>query len=435
MLGTMHKLTVSLLLVVIIATLGLGWALDGLFERYSSDSQEDDLSPYREIGASLAKMIDLHQDSEQAIKQINSGQNLKFSTKPFSEFLLPSELRAEFTYEQPLALESDDGLTLNFYLPRKQQVLTLALPATLKTSEEKPLRLFFTVIFYAGILALLLLWLYPLVNHLIKLKETAIAFGKGDLEQRLPTDSISYISEIEIEFNRMAQQIQTLVSDNKLLSSAVSHDLRTPLARLRFGIDVLSENDDLQTREKYQQRISQDVDEMESLVETLLDYTKLDQSMIKLEKVPINLETTVKACLKNTGNHSKEIAFQHSTKKPIIAASERYLSMLINNIFQNALQYANSHVFLSITARKDHILFSVEDDGEGILENERDQVLKPFVRGSLAKTNQGYGMGLAISKRIAEWHGGELAILQSNTLGGARIEVTFPIPNESDAAA
>lgn len=427
--GTMHKLTLSLLIVVIIATLGLGWALDSLFERYSSNhSQEDDLAPYREIGISLAKVIDLHRNPEQAIKQANSDHKLKFSVKPFSEFLLPPELRDRFTQGQSLALESDDGLTLNFHLPKKQYVFTIALPATSQTSDEKPLRLFFTVAFYVGILALLLLWLYPLVNHLIKFKETAKAFGKGDLDQRISTDSISYISEIEIEFNRMAKQIQTLVSDNKLLGSAVSHDLRTPLARLRFGIDILSEVDDPITREKYQQRISRDVDEMESLVETLLDYTKLDQSMIKLERVPLYLETAINTCLNSVDNHSKEIEFDHPAKKLIIAGNERYLSMLINNIIQNALQYASQHIFISIIAEKNHIILSVDDDGEGILEDEWEQVLKPFVRGNLAKPNQGYGMGLAISKRIAEWHEGKLVISHSKKLGGARIEVIFPVP-------
>ncbi|MCF6236374.1 MAG: ATP-binding protein [Gammaproteobacteria bacterium] len=423
----MHKLTLSLLMVAIIATLGLGWALDGLFERYSNHSQEDDLTPYRETGISLAKMIDLHKNSKQAIEQINSDHHLEFSVKPFSEFLLPSEISTEFTQGRPLTLESDDSLTLNFYLPKKQQVFTIALPATSQTSNEKPLRLFFTVIFYVGTLMLLLLWLYPLVNHLIKLKEAAKAFGKGDLDQRISTNSISYISEIEIEFNRMAGQIQTLISDNKLLGSAVSHDLRTPLARLRFGIDVLSEVDDPKTRKKYQQRISQDVDEMESLVETLLDYTKLDQSMVKLEKTELNLETTINSCLSKVASQSKKIEFEHPAKVVTIVGNERYLSMLINNIIQNALQYADHHILISITVRKDHTLLAVDDDGEGILESERAQVLKPFVRGSLAKTNQGYGMGLAISKRITEWHGGKLVILNSKKLGGARIETTFPI--------
>ena len=89
-----------------------------------------------------------------------------------------------------------------------------------------------------------------MVRRLLILSNVAKAFGEGDLNQRVKKGSVSYISDLENEFNHMANRIQTLVEDNKLLGNAVSHDLRTPLARLRFGIDALAETSDESVREK-----------------------------------------------------------------------------------------------------------------------------------------------------------------------------------------
>ena len=198
------------------------------------------------------------------------------------------------------------------------------------TDEKTPLSLIFTVLFYLGILALILLWLTPLVKHLINFRETAKAFGQGDLNKRISVGSVSYINDIETEFNRMAYRIQTLVTDNKLLSSAVSHDLRTPLARLRFGIDTLAEEADPLIREKYQARISNDLTEMEVLVETLLNYVGMDQSMVTLEKSSINLAEVMNQCVESISPKEKQLNVEINTVNATIVGEKRYLLMLIS---------------------------------------------------------------------------------------------------------
>ena len=293
------------------------------------------------------------------------------------------------------------------------------------TDEKTPLRLIFTVLFYLGILALILLWLTPLVKHLIDLRETAKAFGQGDLNKRISVGSVSYINDIETEFNHMAHRIQTLVTDNKLLSSAVSHDLRTPLARLRFGIDTLAEEADPLIRGKYQARISHDLTEMEALVETLLNYARMDQSMVTLEKSSIDLAEVMNQCVESISPKEKRLNVEINTANTTIVGEKRYLLMLVNNLLQNGLRHAKNSVQISVKSIHNKVVLAVEDDGEGIPENEREKVIKPFIRGRNAQTSQGYGMGLAISKRIVDWHEGSLEISQSKTLGGAKLQITF----------
>ena len=125
------------------------------------------------------------------------------------------------------------------------------------------------------------------------LTTAAKAFGEGRLDQRVQTHRHSYLHDIECEFNNMAKRIQNLVADNKLLSSAVSHDLRTPLARLRFGIDALDETGDEQTRKQYLERISADLTSMEQLVEVLLEYARLDKELADLPLQNIDIVSLI----------------------------------------------------------------------------------------------------------------------------------------------
>ncbi len=423
----MHKLTLSLLLVVLIAIIGLGWTLDSLFDYFSGKPSQTDISLYQKIGSTVASIVELNKNPEALIERINMDNNTKLTINHINDFPLPDELRASFVNGEPLALESRGDLTINYYLATQQKVLTITSPLLRKEKNNSPLSLLFTMSFYGGIITLLLLWLSPLINQLIKLKQTAQAFGKGDLTQRVSTGSISYISDIENTFNLMAKQIQTLVSDNKLLGSAVSHDLRTPLARLRFGIDALSEVEDATNREKYQKRISQDVDTMEALVETLLNYARLDQSLVELKKEQVNLVTLVNDCISFADKQSNIIKVNTDTEKIIIKGDKNYLYMLLNNIIGNALQHASALIIVSISESRQKVHLSIEDDGKGVADEELEQVLKPFVRGKDADPSNGYGMGLAISKRIAEWHGGDIQIQHSQKLCGAKILVTLSL--------
>ena len=418
----MHKLTFSLLIMVLISILGLGWALDNLFDRLTHQPQ-DQLRPYREIGSSLARALDLQPFTDRnTLQSLNS--NFTLSLTPITEFLLPSELKPDFIRGIPLVLESDQGLTLNFYLPRQQQVLGIS--GISPAPNKALLNIILTVLFYLGIIVLILLWLSPLIRQLTQLRETAKAFGKGDLNQRISSSSISYIVDIETEFNRMAQRIQALVNDNKLLSSAVSHDLRTPLARLRFGVDALSEMDDPDIRHKYQQRISADVSEMELLVETLLNYARLDQAMIAIEKKPVDLTDLVAHCVHNRDHKEKSVEIIAPGHPLVLMGDQKYLSMLINNILGNALRHAKNKVRMTLTSSTRFTELCIEDDGHGIPEPERKTVIQPFVRGSQTGKTKGYGMGLAIAQRIAQWHQGHLDIFSSTDLKGARIRLRFP---------
>jgi len=228
----------------------------------------------------------------------------------------------------------------------------------------------------------------------------------------------------------MAQRIQSLVADNKILASAVSHDLRTPLARLRFGIDLLDDEQDEKVRAEYQKRLSNDLSAMESLVEVLLEYARLDQQLSDMQTSSIDLNSIVSDSVEAIKAYAPvEIDWHFQANTYVARAHERYVRMLTNNLLQNCANYGNGKIKVSLSKKRFSTTLTVEDNGPGIPAQNRDEMLKPFVRGQDHKDNKaskGFGMGLAIVSRIAQWHNAEFVISDSKELGGARFDIVFP---------
>lgn len=419
----MHKLTYSLLAVVLLAIIGIGWGLDKLVEQMQYE-EPDSQTLVRDIGGHLAIALNASGDPRRLMESGTLSEGYDLVLIDSNDFPLPPELKHSFNLEKPLVLESQSGVSFHFKLPTHDLVLSIT---PLQSGADEPpgkFKLIFTLIFYVGVLLLLLAWLYPLISRLHKLRVTAQKLGEGDLEQRISTTRFSYIGDIETEFNRMALKIQNLVDDNKLLASAVSHDLRTPLARLRFGIDALSEVQDEEKRKVYEKRINRDLNEMESLVATLLSYARLEQSLQSLAKKSFSLDELVAEICEGFDGQAKKITLNRSKQTCNITAEKRYLRMLISNVLQNAVRYAEQHILVSVVCSSGRVVFCVEDDGPGIDEDKRSSVVKPFVKGN-SFDKSGYGMGLAIVARVAEWHGASLLIASSEALGGASITVEF----------
>jgi len=422
----MPKLTLSLLLVILIAVLGIGGALDNFFNQYQTqqNKESDELSVYRQLGKSLAATLDKQQNPQQFIASWQQETKLSVTLVHLDDFFLPDSLKHAFYGGEPIEFETDVNISIHFIIPSHKQVLIFIIPPFVKENSNSALQLLLTGVFYLGILMVVLIWLYPLIKQLKKLRQTTKAFGEGQFQQRVNVNSTSYIASIENEFNQMAEQVETLINDNKLLSDAVAHDLRTPLARLRFGIEMLQETKKPETREKYQCRLSRDIDEMERLVNVLLNYARIEQSMMAVEQQSINLNDLISQCVGAVTDGNKIINW-HAQGDAMVNGDANYLSMLINNLLGNAQQYAVNEITVMVARKGSKLQFIISDDGPGIAKEKRDELLKPFTRGDQAHEKPGYGMGLAIVARIAKLHDATLIITDSAELGGAEFCLTF----------
>lgn len=418
----MQRLTLSLLLVVLTAVVGLGWGIDRWYSAQFADVEDPALSAYKNLGRELAQLI----DTGVPVNSWLAASHLQPQLTAYDDFPLPGDVKKQFETGEPLLLETGDQLTLHFYLNRQQQVLSFALPDELHQENNNALRWLLTLLFYGGVIAMVLIWLYPLLRRLALLRKSAQAFGAGDLQVRIAADKHSYIQTIEQDFNRMAQRIEQLVADNKLLSRGLSHDLRTPLARLRFGLDVLEEADLTAGQQQNLAHLNRDLVAMESLVEALLNYARLEQATITFTAQPIQLADFVTQLRDDFYRAQVELFIAISARGAYVQAEPEYLAMLVHNLVQNALRYGRGRVQLNVLQVDGQLQLQVEDNGAGIPLAEREKVLKPFYRSEGSHhQGRGHGLGLAIVERIAQWHGAELLLAESAQLGGLSVSVIF----------
>lgn len=432
----MRRLTITLLLVVLVAVFGLGFLLDSLFERYQGNN-DDGLSRLQSLAGGLAVTLNQSDSPQAFIKHWPDSADYKISIESKSALPLPATLLQNFESGEPLLLESENGISLHFFLSNHQNVLSVATTAP-DSSQDSSLALIFTGLFYLGTLLLVLLWLKPLLYRLNLLRNTARSFGAGQLDSRVGQQGLSYIRDIEKEFNGMADRIQQLIDDNKLLSSAVSHDLRTPLARLRFGIDTLAESDNADSRRQYIGRINNDLNEMESLVNSLLRYARLDNVLEGVDKQPVALRQLLHECAGQYYDVDVLIRIDEShiekSDKLMVNGCIEHLAMLFNNLIQNAVDHADKRLVIELLRHDSGIEVAFCDDGEGIPPSLRKQVMKPFQRGGDAgqgiepnRNKKSYGLGLAVVARIAGHHDAVVDVGECERLGGARLGVKFVV--------
>ena len=428
--NNMRSLSLSLIFAVILGILSLGWLLTYVYQYfYDEGNAPDQHVAVLALGKQLAKTIDLSQPGIEREDILGESESLSYSILDKAFFPVPEQLKESFTRGEPLILESSDELTLNYFLPSKNAVLMITMPNTFAKGNTSWTNIGFTLAFYVGVVILVLAWLYPLINRLTYLRHIAQRFGEGDLDARVKPVGWSYIFDIENEFNFMAKRIQNLLSDNKLLSRAVSHDLKTPLARLRFGIDTLSETENEIQQQKYILRIQSDLFEMERLVETLLEYARLDDSSINLAKEEIIANEWVKQLCESRFAREYNLELQLSHDNSRIVGDKRYLTMALKNLIVNAVKHGSNRVLIKVSSSDHKTVIEVEDDGKGFSREAMRSAFLPFWKGDQSRESniqKGHGMGLAIVEKIASWHHADVQLGRAETLKGAKVSIVFP---------
>lgn len=427
----MKPLILTLVFAVIATTIGAGWIITRFHSTVNNANDEThyNLTAYKQLGEAIGLSLDGFTHRDDFIKQWRDNSDVDIRFLERVDFQVPIDLQGAFGNGTPLLLESKGEISLHLYLQNSDQVMSLSSPVT-KHNQQSLLNVILTLLFYLVVITVLLVWLYPLIKRLMLLQHTANNFGTGNLSSRIEPGRFSYISSIENDFNRMANQIQKLIDDNQLLSRAVSHNLKTPITRLRMGIDVLEETEDPAKVDQYFKRINSDLDEMQSLVETLLQYSSLDNFELRLENDPIDLCEFIPNILNSENTTNINIDCYFSNESMIVHSDPKYLGMALKNILSNATQYAKSTVHVTVSSKiqnttKNTFSVTVEDDGIGISAENRARVVKPFWRGNDGPATKGHGMGLAIVARIAQWLKIGLTIEKSTSLGGASVTLAF----------
>lgn len=275
----------------------------------------------------------------------------------------------------------------------------------------------------------------PLQARLFNLGLAVERLGRGDLNARADASSQDAIGHLAATFNGMTAHIRRLIESQREMTRAVSHELRTPVARLRFGLEMLVDIEEMSERRNKAEAMDRDIDQLDELIDEILTFARLEEGSPAIDfsrvSMPALLERLCEELLPISGGIDIEIdeaaLAALAPEDMYVSGSERYLHRVLQNLVTNALRYAASKVVLRYRSDGELAVLEVEDDGPGIPESDRERIFKPFARldESRQRKSGGYGLGLSIVQRIAEWHGGRVSV-HSGESGGALFRMTWP---------
>ena len=316
-------------------------------------------------------------------------------------------------------------------LPDDDRVFRALTPAYAGVQLGLYIALFVT--FITSVSVCMLIWVYPVWRDLKKLSLTAKAFGNGALEKRAKPSRASVVADLSSSFNSMADNIQELITGQRDLTNAIAHDLRTPLYRLKFALEML-EDTELSDTEKnhYRQCVDISVEDLDHLInQTLIlsryrRLTDLNQfSDVVFAEV---IDKEAQQFRLQHPNLSLDVDIDEQLAREKIYADPNALTRVMTNLLSNASRFARNHIRIQFHRVNDNYLLTVEDDGPGIDEKYWDSLFKPFtqVENQHRDNAHGHGLGLAIVSQIAQWHKGMVSVSQSE-LKGAFFTVSWPV--------
>ena len=275
-------------------------------------------------------------------------------------------------------------------------------------------------------------WVRPVWRDLEALRQTARALGDGHFETRAPEARSRAFELLTETLNGMAERIQRLIATQKELSSAISHELRTPIARMRFALEMVTEAEALDERERLAKMMGVDLDELDNLIDSSLTYSRFEREQPELNLTPVDFEPWLNDevdSLRILGrNHEITVDTTQLPEGLQVELDLKSMPYAITNLLRNALKYAKSRIVVSAEVIGNSILVHVDDDGIGIPEAELQRVFSAFTRldRSRDRATGGYGLGLAIVRLVLEQHGGS-AVAEASPLGGARFSLRWPL--------
>ena len=272
------------------------------------------------------------------------------------------------------------------------------------------------------------LFVHPIERRLKRIDVQIEQIGKDQDISIAPSEQGDAIGRLDDTVNEMASRIHRLIDAQTDMVRAISHELRTPITRIRFR---MSNIEDLELADALDDTngVERDLMELENLIDEVLTFSRLrrEKPLISLE--PIMLDTFFKDIKNAVSPLAESIDVKFTGKSDVkFNGDRRFLTRAIENLVLNALRYAESKVEVRYVTSDNYQHIYVSDDGPGIPVNERKSIFEPFKRldASRCRSSGGYGLGLAIVRQIAMWHQGNAQVRESQW-GGADMVFSWPL--------
>jgi len=252
-----------------------------------------------------------------------------------------------------------------------------------------------------------------------ELTRAAALVGHGRIPQPITESGPAEIVTLERAFNQMATDLQRTEADRALLLAGVSHDLRTPLSRIRLGVEMLDDKMDTSLRAG----MVQDIEDIDVIINQFLDFARVTTENASLTETDLN--ELVNSVLERYQRQGKVVTARLGIV-PHLQLRVLAMQRLLTNLIDNALRHGGASVEIKTALENGTVRLSVLDHGPGIPESETEHMLQPFTRLNTARSTSGSGLGLAIVDRIVRLHHGSIRLL-SRPGGGLEARVELPL--------
>ena len=295
----------------------------------------------------------------------------------------------------------------------ENEIIEFLIPKEMVSASSVRLFVMWTTLPSIVLIIIALIFLKNQTRPLVKLAKAAERFGKGDYVNDFRPSGSQEIRKAAYEFDRMAKRINRHLNQRSEMLSGISHDLRTPLTRLKLQLAMLKQED-------LSKSMSKDIDEMEKM---LNDYLQFAKTQLIEKTKEFNLNELIN---KIKENFDKEKLIFKSSDEVFIKGRPSALKRSFENIIQNGIIYGNK-IYVEVQKSTNRVLIIFQDDGPGIPVDQYKNVFKPFYRldKSRSLNQSGVGLGLAIVEDIINSHGGNIQLSKSS-YNGLRVKISLP---------
>jgi two-component system sensor histidine kinase CpxA len=289
-------------------------------------------------------------------------------------------------------------------------------------------------LFIMGVAVLLCYWLaFHLTSPVRSLQKAVEQFGRGDLSARVGSTRRDELGQLARTFDRMASRIETLLAAERRLLLDISHELRSPLARLGVAVELARTGDDL---EPNLNRIQKESDRLNSLVGELLQVTRAEGDPNSLRRNPVRLDVLVQQLVEDSKieAEARGCSLEYETREPVtVEGDPELLRRAVENVIRNAIRHSpkESPVEVSLLRNNGRVVVDIRDHGPGVPEEALSRIFDPFYRveNDRGRTSGGIGLGLSIARRAIELHKG--TIRAKNASPGLEVELDLPVAEQA----
>ena len=312
----------------------------------------------------------------------------------------------------------DQGRNVHLYLQIGSETLLIKLPYKAILNPTTSIFVLWIIFLTILLLSVSLIFSKNQIKSIIELTDTAERYGRGEKTDKYKPSGAKEIRQAGLAFLKMRDRIERQTAKRTQMLAMISHDLKTPLTRMKLQVELMSESEE-------REELQYDIDSMQHMIDSYLDFARGEGGE---EFKPTNLNNWISSYIKTKWSENN-ISLNISPDPIITLIKPHSFQRAIANLVGNAFKHS-SKVKISLSSSEDEALIIIEDNGKGIKKDERKSVFKPFYRADKSRSldnSAGVGLGLAITKEIISGHYGTITLGESKSLKGLLVQIQLPI--------